>query len=633
MREVLRRLPTRLASVIEAPENVIDFEVAVAIQRIGLLRRGRDIRGVFGDCPQSISATGSAFGKLRISMRVLGLSSPRHDAAAALLTEAGIEAAIEESKLVRTRASTGLPHAAVQFCFKRGGISWHDISAVAIASRPICSWFRESWRHTRCVPYSPMESARSQVRTIGELGAELNSRIVLQEENSNAGRHIISFEHHLCHAASAFYASPFERALILTIDEKGGGLSGVVAIGEGSKIRTLQTIPLPHSLGAVYSHVTKLLGFVPQAEEHKTQWLSLRGEPVFQNIFLSMLGGSPNGRLRFDSSYFNGGVSDRIEFSDQFFRRLGISGHKVTEMPKDVAPQIASSLQTACAIVVAALLEDWRRRTSALDLCLAGGLFLNTLLVATLEKNTDFREVFVQPAAGNAGCALGAAWLAMHHVFGQPRQEPIKHMYWGPRFGAGEIKEVLDNCKASYRWFRTEEERNEQTIRLLQAGKIVAWFQGAAEFGPRALGNRSLLASPWAPFVKENLNDYVKHRETFRPFAIAVPQEDRPRYFDCSPAGDFMASVGWANATARELINEFVLPGNRVRLQVVRRLANPTFWRLLKKFGEQAPAPFLINTSFNLFGEPLVVSPRDALRSYFCSGVDALVIDGFILSK
>jgi carbamoyltransferase len=192
---------------------------------------------------------------------------------------------------------------------------------------------------------------------------------------------------------------------------------------------------------------------------------------------------------------------------------------------------------------------------------------------------------------------------------------------------------VLDNCKTRYHWHNGEGEKIDATLRLLEGGKIVAWYQGQAEFGPRALGNRSLLASPWAPYVKENLNEYVKHREAFRPFAIAVPEEDCGQYFDCSPAGRFMATIAWARPTARGLLEGFPLPGDRLRLHIVDRHANPLFWRLLKRFGERAPAPLLVNTSFKLFGEPLVVSPRDAVRSFFCSGINGLVIGNFSVIK
>jgi carbamoyltransferase len=211
--------------------------------------------------------------------------------------------------------------------------------------------------------------------------------------------------------------------------------------------------------------------------------------------------------------------------------------------------------------------------------------------------------------------------------------EPPRHLYWGPAYSNQDIKLVLENCKARFRWHDSDEPEIAETIRLLEAGKIVAWYRGAAEFGPRALGNRSLLASPWAEYVRENLNEYIKHREAYRPFALAVPAEDAERYFEASEASRFMATLVRAKPEARGLLEGFLLPGDRVRLHVVERAANPELWQLLRRFGERAPAPILVNTSFNLFGEPLVISPRDAVRSYFCSGTDALVIGSFSLTK
>jgi len=283
--------------------------------------------------------------------------------------------------------------------------------------------------------------------------------------------------------------------------------------------------------------------------------------------------------------------------------------------------------------VAAELAERYRKQTGAKWLCLAGGLFLNPVVVSHVERNTGFDHVFVQPAAGNEGTALGAAWYVRHHLQGSPRQAPVAQLDWGPSYSSQEIKQVLDNCKARYRFHVSEEQSLEETIQLLGAGKIVAWYHGAAEFGPRALGNRSLLASPWAPYVKENLNEYVKHREAFRPFAISVTSERAAEFFDFSPAARFMATLGFAKPEAARLLDGFLLPGGRVRLHVVERRANPLLWRLLERFGQLAPAPMLVNTSFNLFGEPLVVSPRDAVRSYFCSGIDALIIGSFSLAK
>jgi carbamoyltransferase len=250
-----------------------------------------------------------------------------------------------------------------------------------------------------------------------------------------------------------------------------------------------------------------------------------------------------------------------------------------------------------------------------------------------VEKKTGFEHTFVQPAAGNEGTALGAAWLVRHQIHGKPRSGPMSRLDFGPSYSNEEIKQVLDNCKSSYRWINAEDQKVEEALRLLRAGKIVAWFQGAAEFGPRALGNRSLLASPWTTYVKENLNDFVKHRESFRPFALSVPEDDCTRYFDCSEAGRFMATMGFVRTEGREIFERFLLPGDRVRLHIVQRAVNPLLWRLLKRFGENSPAPVLVNTSFNLFGEPLVITARQAVRSYFCSGADALIAGNFVLSK
>ena len=575
-------------------------------------------------------------------MNILGLSGLAHDSAAALLGEKGIVAAIEESKLLRSRSLGGIPREAIRYCLKRAGIGWGDVPFLAVASRPVRSWARQAWLRIRMTPLAPVPSGYYQTKALGELGRDLNNDRLLKLMGEAPGGRVLHLEHHLCHAASAFYASPADRALVLTLDEQGDGRSGMLALGEGNRLRVLSSIPFPHSLGWVYSQLTDLLGFTPHHEEHKTQWLSLEGMPEFESLFLEMFRRAPGEPPHFDFSYFNRGLAGRIAFSKKFYRRVGIDPESASSagqrqpgagLSELLRRQLASSVQHACARVAAEWAEASRKKTGARALCLAGGLFLNPLLVGAVEKNTAFEQVYVQPAAGNEGTALGAAWLVWHQQLRKPRLEPPAHLYWGPSYSNQEIKEVLDNCKARYHWHDGEEQKIEETLRLLEAGKIVAWCQGAAEFGPRALGNRSLLASPWAPYVKENLNEYVKHREAFRPFAVSVPTEDCARYFSCSWSGRFMATMGGVRPEARSLLEGFVLPGDRIRLHVVEREANPLLWRLLKRFGERAPAPLLVNTSFNLFGEPLVITPRDAVRSYFCSGVDALVIGNFLLTK
>jgi carbamoyltransferase len=508
------------------------------------------------------------------------------------------------------------------------------------------AWAREAWFRVKMMPLAPISSGYYQVRALGDLGRELNNHRLLpllgNSSGSSSGPRIIPIDHHLCHAASAFYASPADRAVVLTLDENGDGLAGNVMLGEGNRLRLVRSIPFPHSLGWLFSQVTQLIGFTPRADEHKTQWLGLEGEPVFESLFLEILGGKTTELPKLQSRFFTPGFVGSIAFSPRFYEAIGVEPSTQESAPNNLPRSplseslrrnLAASVQQACSAAAARIAENARSATGAKELCLAGGLFLNPVIVSEVERLTGFDRVFVQPAAGNEGTALGAAWYLRHQEQRAPRQAPIDHVYWGPSYSNQEIKNVLDNCKVHYRYHDSEDHKLEQTLKSLCAGKIVAWYQGSAEFGPRALGNRSLLASPWAPYVKENLNEYVKHRETFRPFALAVQAERAAEFFEASDCARFMATLGRAKPHARAMLEPFLLRADRVRLHVVERAANPALWRLLEMLGQSAPAPILVNTSFNLFGEPLVISPREAVRSYFCSGIDSLVIGSFSLTK
>jgi len=575
-------------------------------------------------------------------VNILGLSGLAHDSAAALLSDDGILAAMEESKLVRRRTAAGIPREAIRFCLERAGTGWGGVECVAVASRPVRAWVRQAWMRAKLTPFAPVPSGYYQTKALGELGRELNNGRLIESLSESPNLRVLHLEHHLCHAASAFYASGFDRALVLTLDEQGDGRAGCVALGEDTRLRIIESIPFPHSPAWIFSQVTDLIGFTPHGDEHKTQWLGLEGEPVFESLFLEMLRRSRGKLPRLASGYFNAGLAGHIVFSPKFYRAVGIdpaigeaagTGSPRAPIPELLRKQLAASVQQATCKVAAELAERYRKETGAKSLCLAGGLFLNPVVVSHVEKNSGFDRVFVQPAAGNEGTALGAAWYVRHHMQGKPRWAAVEHLAWGPAYSNQDIKQVLENCKARYRFHVSDEQRLEEAIQLLAAGKIVGWFDGCAEFGPRALGNRSLLASPWAPYVKENLNEFVKHREGFRPFAISVVAERAAEYFEYTPAAYFMATLGFARPEAARMLDEFLIPGGRVRLHVVERSANPLLWQLLDRFGRISSAPMLVNTSFNLFGAPLVVSPRDAVRSYFCSGMDALSIGSFSLAK
>ncbi|SPF43899.1 conserved hypothetical protein [Candidatus Sulfotelmatobacter kueseliae] len=565
-------------------------------------------------------------------MRILGLSSFRHNGSAALLEDGNMVAAIEDAKLARadTRA---LPEAAIKFCLAKAGVSWYGLDVVAVAARPMRAWARRSWGAMRTSPFSPIAGAFCEANELGDLSRDLGNLRLLRHKNGSSACRFLNFEHHLCHAASAFYSSPFDRALILTMDENGDGQTGMLAIGEGTEIRALKTIPFPHSLAWVYSQVTGLLGFVPRKEEHKTQWLSLEGEPVFKEIFLRLLRNPRSQMPRLNPSFLQYGVTGSLTLSGELCRQACLP-EDGADLNEDLRRALASSVQEACTEIVVDLLRHYCKQQGVDRICLGGGLFQNVLLVSELEKQFGIDHVFVPTAPGNSGSAVGAAALVWHQLKHGPRSDAeAYHPYVGPAYTGHDVKDVLDNFKSRYSVPTTSERRMETTFQLLQAGRIVGWFHGPAEFGPRSLGNRSLLASPWAPYVKENLNDYIKHREWFRPFAISVPEEDCPRYFEFSRNCRSMNSLAWVRPDADAVPRTFCLPGNRIRLHVVNRRHNPSFWNLLKHFGEHAPAPMLLNTSFNLAGEPMVARPQDAVRSYYCSGIDALIIENFVLSK
>lgn len=560
---------------------------------------------------------------------ILGISSFKRDTAASLLQDGVVRAAIENKKLVRHN-TRGVPDAAIRFCLDDAHIDWRDLDAVTVATRPVAGWRRRSFSHVITSCAMPWVAVNQEADQVGRLERELGDMRALSRQSAKSTR-IVNVDHHACHAATAFFESTFDRALILVLDEEGDGFSGTIAIGEGTNQRILKRIAYPHSLALAFSEVTRLIGFQAHAQEHKTQWLSTEGEPVFKDLLLQWMRKPGQFLPCFRAGLFDSRIVGRLGFSAAFCKAIGVS--TTAALSSDQARALASSFQQACADIVIDLLQHYLRQENAQRVCLGGGLFHNSLLVAQVEDRFGKGNVHVPPAPGNAGTGIGAALHLWHQQLKKPRLQAAPAPLWGPAFKRAEIKDVLDNCKSRYSIQNTEARKLDAAIDLLQAGKIVAWYQGATEFGPRALGNRSVLASPWAGYVKENLNDYIKHREWFRPFALTVTEEDCAKYFDASSLCCTMNSLARALEACDSTVRSFSLPDGRIRLHIVERSHNPLFWQLLKRFGERAPAPILLNTSFNLFGEPLVVAPREALRSYYCSGIDAMVMENFVLSK
>ena len=539
-------------------------------------------------------------------MNILGISTPGPNAAAALFDNHGIVAAIEEEKLTRLNDSHALPQFAIQQVLSAAGLRLPEIGTIALADR------------------NPLKKRSSSKHASGE-AALAHLRQML------AGRRFTTFDHHLCHAGSAFYTSDFSRSLVLTLDHGSGASAGLIALGEDDNLKTLHTLAFPNSFGWFYSRATQLAGLRPYRDEHKLQWLSKDAQPEFLDTFRKLFTWNSKGLPSLDRRYFTHGPDGTGIFAPRLYRELGLS-RSTPPADRSVRANLARSAQEALEELVLRLAENWRETTGADSLCLAGGVVQNVLLVRALEQRSSFRNVYVQPVSGNAGTSLGAAFLARKKATGRSGRAPLGSLALGPEPTSQDIKTVLDNCKIVYKYLNGEDDLLGETSHHLDRGKIVGWCQGRTEFGHRALGNRSLLASPFNEYVLDNVNQFIKHREEFHPFALSVPAERAHEYFDCRPNCRFMASLGDLKNPIAGL-ERFTFNGAAVRVHTVEKQANPLFWKLLHKFGESSPAPILVNTSFNLFGEPLVTDPRSAVRSFYCSGVDALAIGSFLVVK
>ena len=521
-------------------------------------------------------------------MKILGIGGIGGDAASVILNDGVVTAAIEESKLDRGHKHGGLPMASIAACLRLSHLKADQIDYVALVR-----------------PRNPDARMHFTLRDHFP-----HSRLAL-------------VEHHTAHAASAFFASPFREATVLTLDRTGDLRAGARWRGDGRRLALESEFFYPDSFGDLYGRVTELLGFRARADEHKVQWMGASGDDRFVELFGEIIGSGSG--PRFERSYFDAGRLSHGGFSAGFYQRLGLKDQEA--VPEELRAHISAGAQRAIERAVIAFAGN------AKNVCLAGGLGMNALLVAALEHCGKFEGVFVQPASGNNGSALGAVLYAWHELLGHDKRAVIENYCLGPSYTAEEIKQVVENCKLRFRYLLTSDELIDAAVEKLSENRIVAWMQGRMEFGPRALGNRSILASPLDPYSTENLNTFIKHREGFRKFAASVPVEVAGEYFETGPNARFLATVGKVRPAHRERFAGALLAGDLIRVHVVSRDDNPLYWKLLNRAGEKTGLPVLYNTSFNLFGEPLVCTPRDAVRSFYSSGIDALFAGSFLLQK
>jgi carbamoyltransferase len=521
-------------------------------------------------------------------MTILGLGGLLDDAACAVLKNGELKSAVEENKVNRGFRPGTLPEVAMAEALRIAGSAREEIDAIALVR-----------------PFSH--------------GPEPEFHLALRDQFPRA--EIVVVEHHQAHAAYAYFASPFEDSTVLTLDHSGDFRCGARWRASGNQITVDREWYFPDSLGRLYGAVTELLGFHSGADEHKVQWLSASGSNQFVPLFQEIVSDS----ARLDESFFDGNRHAAGGFSPKFYERVGLAAG--AKIPADMGASIAHAVQKATEDVVLKLAGEGD------NLCVAGGLFFNALLVRALETSGRWKNVFVQPAAGNAGTALGGVYHVWHQVRRHMRRTGADSLLLGPSYGPDEVKQVLENCKLDFHFIQSSDEMLAKAVSLLGENKILAWMQGRMEFGPRALGNRSILASPLDPYSTENLNVYIKHREAFRKFAASVPLELASTYFDTGSNARNLATVGRVLPQHLKTFEPALLGSDLIRVHTVSEADNPLYHRLLLEAGKATGLPVLYNTSFNLFGDPLVSTPRDAVRSFYSSGIDAMFVGSFLLEK
>ncbi len=565
-------------------------------------------------------------------MWVLGLNN-MHDASAALVRDGEVVAAAEEERFVRKKHVSGFPKEAIRYCLREAGITIAELDAIGV------SWRYWVLRHRIMCAIQTMTDSLGTFRAKASRGAgqmthewyELFRMRRLIETHFGKGRfELFHLDHHLCHQVSTFYPSPFERAAILTMDGAGEEASTVLSLGEGTKIHELARINLPHSLGQYYASLTGFLGFQMQADEYKMMGLAPYGEPRFAEFLRREVLVPVPGAYRLNHRLLDYHLARRGLFSPQLTEALGPARRKdepIEQWHKDVA----ASAQLVLEEHVVALANHLYEQTRLRELCIAGGVGFNCVANGKLFSQTPFDRVYIQPASGDAGTALGAALQVYHQGSGQGRRAQMAHAYWGPRFSDADARAAAERSGFPFETL-SEDELCRRVARSIAGGRLVFWFQGRMEWGPRALGNRSLLADPRRADMKDTINVKVKRREEFRPFAPSILHEERSAYFENGHPSPFMLFAFKVKPEKQAVIPATTHVDGTARPQTVSREANPLYWKVIKAFQDETGVPVLLNTSFNV-QEPIVCTPQEAVACFQRTNVDLLVLNHVLISR
>jgi carbamoyltransferase len=578
-------------------------------------------------------------------MNILGINAYHGNASAALVQDGKLIAAVEEERFNRVKYAAGFPVAAIRYCLREAGITIDQVDHVAVPRNP---WARLGTKllYALRMPRFANERAKVLKQFVG-IPEAMAQAFDIDVQSLRAQFHRV--EHHRAHLASTFYVSPFDQAALLSADGLGDFASTMWASGEGARMNIQGAVAFPHSLGMYYTAITQHLGFWKFGDEFKVMGLAAYGQPSHMEAFrrIVLTGGSLGFRLGLN--YF-AHHREGAEMSWRDADKTPVLGRLFSERLEELlgparpaaAPleqchmDMAASLQARLEEVLFHNLNLLHKRTGQKNLCLAGGVAFNSLANGKIFDRTPFERVFVQPAAGDAGLAVGAAYYVYHQVLGHPRNFVMKHSYWGPEFTTSEVRSAIEASNLAGSGVEISELPEDELVRStaerIAAGDVLGWFQGRAEWGPRALGNRSILADPRSPHMKETLNARIKHREMFRPFAPSILAEHAAEYFERSDPSPFMQ---FCYSVRPEKRNALVAPTHvdgTGRLQTVEREANPRYWKLIRDFGNLTGVPAVVNTSFN-DNEPIVLRPLEAINCFLRTRMDTLVLGDFLIRR
>jgi carbamoyltransferase len=581
-------------------------------------------------------------------MNVLGINAYHGNASAAVVCDGRLVAAVEEERFNRVKYAAGFPAQAIRYCLKEAGLKLEEIDHVAVPRNPYARLGTKLFYALRMPSF-----ARGRAKVLAKFtGIREALAAAFDSDPKTIAAQFHRIEHHQAHLASAFFVSPFERAALLSADGLGDFASTMWGSGSGNRMEIADAIAFPHSLGLYYTAVTQYLGFLKFGDEYKVMGLAAYGEPeefeAFRDIVRFDANGNSNG-FRLGLDYFvhhrtgpemSWAEADKTPtlgklFSGEMPRRLGAA--RSPEEPLEQRHRnLAASLQARLEEVYLGMLGKLAKATGLSSICLAGGVAFNCVANGKIFESTPFEHVYVQPAAGDAGLAVGAAYYVWNQKLRKPRSFVMEHAYWGPEFSSREISAAMDASGLAREGYRVTEMPGQELARraaaIISGGKILGWFQGRAEWGPRALGNRSIVADPRRADMKEILNQRIKHREIFRPFAPSILAEATGEWFEKAHPSPFMTLAYAVRPEKRALIPAPTHVDGTGRLQTVTREANPRYHALISAFRDLTGVPVVLNTSFN-DNEPIVCRPEEAIDCFFRTKMDALVLGGFLVTR